>query len=43
MDDSDHGWHDLTVCGRRVGVYVPWLPKKHVKKFARPCKGCYPS
>lgn len=29
-----------TVCGREVGPYKPLLPKKHVEKFARLCKGC---
>lgn len=33
---------DRTKCGRRIGAFVPWLPMKHVVKFARPCKGCFP-
>ncbi len=32
-----------TACGRKVHPLTPWLPMKHVKKFARPCRGCFPS
>lgn len=32
-----------TKCGRKISEYTPWLPTKHVVKFARPCKGCFPS
>jgi hypothetical protein len=37
----DGTWRDYTSCGRVVGAYKPWLPMKHVVKFARPCKGCF--
>jgi hypothetical protein len=30
-----------TVCGRSVGLHLPYLPMKHVVKFGRPCKGCF--
>jgi hypothetical protein len=30
-----------TVCGRPVGLLLPHLPMKHVKKFGKPCKGCF--
>jgi len=30
-----------TLCGRAISEYTPWLPAKHVKKFGRPCKGCF--
>lgn len=29
-----------TVCGRKIGTGKPLLPKKHARKFARPCKSC---
>lgn len=32
-----------TLCGRMISRTTPWLPLKHVVKFARPCKGCYPA
>lgn len=32
----------VTVCGREISRDLPWLPTKHVVKFARPCKGCFP-
>lgn len=37
-------WHggDTTACGREVDAFKPWLPFKHVVKFGRPCKGCFP-
>ena len=38
---DEPGW--FTACGRRVGLSTPMFPWKHVKKFARPCKGCFPS
>jgi len=31
-----------TPCGRVIGVDLPWLPMKHARKFARPCRGCWP-
>jgi hypothetical protein len=30
-----------TKCGREIGAYKPYLPFKHVVKFARPCRGCF--
>lgn len=33
---------EITRCGRKIGSYKPWLPRKHVAKFARPCKTCFP-
>lgn len=33
---------DWTACGRPVSDYKPQLPHKHARKFARPCKGCFP-
>ena len=33
---------DYTVCGREVGLYRPSLPLKHVVKFGRPCRSCWP-
>jgi hypothetical protein len=35
--------HRDTRCGRAVGLYTPLLPLKHVRKFARPCRSCWPS
>ena len=36
-------WQGLyTHCGRRLGSKTPALPMKHVEKFARPCRSCYP-
>lgn len=32
----------VTRCGRKVGPFMPWLPMKHVRKFARACEGCFP-
>ena len=31
-----------TLCGREVGLYTPLLPMKHVRKFGRPCRSCWP-
>jgi len=33
----------MTRCGRRIGDGTPMLPMKHVRKFGRPCRSCYPS
>lgn len=33
----------MTRCGRRIGAFTPMLPMKHVKKFGRPCRSCYPA
>lgn len=38
-----HAPLSMTRCGRRVGLHTPMLPMKHVRKFARPCRSCYPS
>ena len=32
----------ITTCGRKIASYKPSLPMKHVKRFARPCKDCFP-
>ena len=37
------GQAQQTRCGRRIGEYTPMLPMKHVRKFGRPCRSCYPS
>jgi hypothetical protein len=37
------GPRNVTACGRPVAYWKPWLPHKHVVKFARPCKGCFPA
>lgn len=38
------GWaKEVTACGRVIGPGIPYLPYKHVVKFARPCKGCMPA
>lgn len=34
---------DSTACGREIGLYKPTLPMKHVEKFGRPCRGCFPA
>lgn len=31
-----------TQCGRKIGLHTPLLPMKHVKRFSRPCRSCYP-
>lgn len=31
-----------TRCGRRLGGCTPMLPMKHVRKFGKPCKSCWP-
>lgn len=33
---------EITRCGRPIGRYRPWLPKKLGPKIGRPCKGCFP-
>lgn len=30
-----------TRCGRVIADGKPFLPHKHAKKFARPCRGCF--
>jgi hypothetical protein len=50
---SEDASADFTRCGRLVSEYVyatqrlrepgDWFPMKHAKKFAKPCKRCFPS
>jgi hypothetical protein len=37
-----HAGKGKTRCGRQIGDYTPMLPMKHVVKFARACRSCYP-
>ncbi len=32
----------VTVCGRIVHEFTPYLPTKHARKIGRPCKDCFP-
>ena len=39
---TEYPHSDFTLCGWRIALAKPWLPFKHVVKFGRPCKGCFP-
>lgn len=41
-------WHRVatagayTACGRKIGFLAAWLETRHLKVFAKKCKGCFP-
>jgi len=41
MEAQGRRYPDYVQCGRKIGSFTPWLPRKHVVKFARPCKDCF--